>query len=409
MNSSALCNDSSYLSLTEVEVEGLNSKYNLTDGHAYHKMPVVLQSVLNDLSSVWQYAGSRSVPDMEEEFKRVWADLIKSPNLATHRHYSISPTASNSIDIAGAWIAMKNYNVGLLEPVFDNLYLLLKRRGAKITSIQEGDLIDLEKLEASIDVHNLKSLFIVTPNNPTGFQLNPDQYRAVCDLCAQKGVALIVDRTFRVYSRDDFDDYKILNDSGVDYAVIEDTGKTWPTQDLKVSLMTYSQSLSKDMRMLYEEIYLCTNNFSLALLGKLIDRTREVGIDKVIWQEVTQRMRHVEAALSKTPLTLVATGGEHSLPVAWMDCSATGLKDVDLVRKLKEQSLVLLPGRFFYWNSQDQHTNNVRLSLMRPDHVFYKGLEVLSSALPKNEEKPRVEGCRERLCSRRADGGEPSV
>jgi len=406
MSSSNLSMVESYLSLTEVEVTGLSSRYNLTDGHAYHKMPAALQPILADLSGAWDYARSRSVPDMEEEFKNSWARMINSADLAAHPHYSISPTASNSIDIAGAWTAMKGYNAGLLEPVFDNLYLLLKRRGANLTSIQEQDLLDLERLGSSIDRHNLKSLFIVTPNNPTGFHLTPDQYKGICDLCAHKGVALIVDRTFRFYSRNDFDDYKILNASGVDYAVIEDTGKTWPTQDLKVSLMAYSESLSRDMRMLYEEIFLCTSNFTLALLGKIVEKTKEVGVDKVVWQEVMERMRHVEVAVSQTPLVLAYPEKECSMPVVWMDCSATGLSDIQLVRKLQERSLVLLPGRFFYWNSQEQHTSNVRLSLMRPDHVLYRGLEVLSGAFPIGNKgsQPEEKDCRQRLMSLRRDG-----
>jgi aspartate/methionine/tyrosine aminotransferase len=278
---------------------------------------------------------------------------------------------------------MKQYNVGLLEPVFDNLYLMLRRRGAKITSVQENDLIDLDALEAKIKKDNLKSVFIVTPNNPTGFQLDADEFRGLCNLCARTGVALIIDKTFRLYSKKDFDDYKILNESGTDYVVIEDTGKTWPTQDAKVSLMVYSESLAKDLRMLYEEIYLCSSNFTLAFLKTVMEKTKSVGIDRVIHQEVTKRMHHVENALSATPLVLMKSDRACSLPLAWIDCSATGVSDLELVQKLKEHQVALLPGRFFFWNSQDQHTSNVRLSLMKPDGVFYRGLDVLSEAIRK--------------------------
>jgi aspartate/methionine/tyrosine aminotransferase len=318
---------------------------------------------------------------MEEEFKRALAEIFGSFELANHRFYSVCPTATNSIDIVATWLHMRRYNVGLLEPVFDNLYLVLRRRGVKIACVHESDLINLDALETKIRTYDLKSVFIVTPNNPTGFQLDAAELSALCDLCARVGVVLIVDKTFRMYSKQTFDTYKILNDSDLDYVVIEDTGKTWPSQDAKASLMAYSESLAEDLRMLYEEIFLCHSNFTLAFLKALIEKTRNVGVDKIIHQEVTRRMHHVERALSGTPLTLVKNNRACALPLAWIDCSATGLNDLELVQKLKEFQISLLAGRLFYWNSHDQHTDHIRLSVMKPDRVFYKALDMISDTV----------------------------
>jgi aspartate/methionine/tyrosine aminotransferase len=145
--------------------------------------------------------------------------------------------------------------------------------------------------------------------------------------------------------------------------------------------MVYSESLAEDLRMLYEEIFLCHSNFTLAFLNALMEKTLSVGIDKIIHQEVTRRVNHVERALWETPLTLVRNNRACSLPLAWIDCSATGLTDLELVRKLSEFQVSLLAGRLFYWNSQDQHTRNVRLSLLKPDRVFYKALDVISETV----------------------------
>jgi len=84
----------SYTSLTEFEVQGLHIRYTFADGHAYHEMPSALQPVIADLPAIWQYSKTKSVPDIEEEFKRSKASLIGSPSLAAHPHYSISPIRS---------------------------------------------------------------------------------------------------------------------------------------------------------------------------------------------------------------------------------------------------------------------------------------------------------------------------
>ena len=305
-----------HISLTEFEIEGLTSKYNFADGHAYHSMPAVLLPVVENLSSIWTATANKTIPTVEEEFKLKFANAIGSRTLAAHKSYSISPTASNSIDIAATWLKSQNCKVGLLEPAFDNLYLILNRRGVDVSSIQEQDLNNLNSLEQKIEENRLNSLFIVNPNNPTGAELNETEFTNLVALCARKDMTLILDTTFRFYSKQSFDSYEVLERSGVNFIVIEDTGKTWPTQDMKASLMAYSGSLAQSVRELYEEIYLCSSSFTLAVLGNLIERTVEAGIDKVIWNEVDNRRSFLRGALLGSKLELIENKGACSMPVA---------------------------------------------------------------------------------------------
>lgn len=368
-------------SLTEHEVEGLATRYNFADGHAYHEMPQSLSSVVTDIPNIWTWAASKSIPEVEESYRTTLSRAICSPALALHRHYSIYPTASNAIDVAAAWLNLHSYKVGLVEPTFDNLHLLMKRRGVEVEGLCESDLLNLDRLEWLIDEKGLNSIFVISPNNPTGFTLSESEFGALCELCSRKNVVLISDKTFRFYCHAPFDDYRILLSSGVDFIVIEDTGKTWPTQDLKVSLMSYSDSLAKELRILYEEIFLCSSNFTVALLSRMLSKTTEVGLSKIVWDEVDRRTQLVRSALSSSSLTIIEGSGSTRLPFAWIDCSRTGLTDLELVAALVKRNVALLPGRYFYWNSRNDHTQNVRLSLMRPARMFHDGLVVLQAAL----------------------------
>lgn len=368
--------------LTEVEVSGLKTTFTFADGHAYHDMPSELQPVMNDLQRIWADARTTPVPRMEERFKRIFGRIVRSPTLEEHTCYSLCPTASNSIDIVAAWLKSSGYSVGLLEPAFDNLFLLLKRRQVNVISVQESDLLDLGALAAKIKYANLKALMVVSPNNPTGFQLTAQEFRALCEQCRELGVTLVLDTTFRFYSRAGYDEYRILEETGLPYVVVEDTGKTWPTQDMKVSLMAYSKALAPQIRPLYEELYLCHSNFSVALLGQLIEQTDGAGLDKVVWKAVDERRAKLERVLDGTLLRPVQTERSScALPVAWLDCSATGLSDLELVRRLEKHDVALLPGRFFFWNSQQQNTDKVRVSLLRADGMFDRGLSALQQAL----------------------------
>lgn len=368
-------------SLTEYEVIGLKTAYDFANGHAHHDMPAALHPVMNDLQGIWAEARGTPVFEMEERFKYAFAGIIESPALAGHAHYSLFPTASNSIDATAAWLKAKGYKAGLIEPVFDNLYLLLRRRQVPLAAVQESDFLDPAALAQKISDCGIDALFLVSPNNPTGFQLSASEFRAVCETCAAAGVILILDATFGFYSRNGYDEYAIIHETGIDFIVIEDTGKTWPTQELKVSLMAYSAPIAREMRVIYEEVYLSHSNFTVALLCRLIGHTQKEGLDKVIWAEVDKRRNSLAQALAGTGVVIEDHSRAVPLPLAWMNCAATGMCDVELIEKLKGSNIALLPGRFFYWATPDKYTTHVRVSLLRSNSMFAQGLAALGRAM----------------------------
>jgi aspartate/methionine/tyrosine aminotransferase len=368
-------------SLTSFEVVGLNSKFNFSDGHAYHAPPKELAGVYANLGDIWEAAVASSIPDAERAFKNALAHLIESPSLESHELFSVLPTASNSIDIVAAWLHMRGKRTGLLEPAFDNLPLMLRRRHIDIRPIKEHELLDLDALEHKIDSLELSALFVILPNNPTGFALTAVDFRRLCELCERKAVTLIVDKTFRVYARDVFDDYAIMHATGVDFVVIEDTGKTWPTLDLKVSLLVYKDTVGNELRNLYEEIFLCSSNFALLLLTRLIQRTAEHGLAQVVHKPAIQRLGLVRDVIMGSPLSLVPNRYKTALPLAWIDCQETGMADLEMVEYLKGFGLAVLPGRNFFWNSPQDNTSYFRISLMRPTMMFYTGLKAMEKAV----------------------------
>lgn len=370
-----------YDSLTEVEVEGLGYQYNFADGHAYHDVNEHYTAIIDDLQSYWQEGKNRSIPAMEKAFKNQFAELIDSPALQGNDHFSVCPTASNSIDIAAAWLRKENKRTALIEPAFDNLYLLLKRREVDVVSFDEHALKDPEKLAEVINHGQIDALFLVNPNNPTGLEMSEAEFVYLVEQCKIHNITLLLDRTFRIYGNTQYDDYRILDEAQVDYVVIEDTGKTWPTQDMKISIMVYPKSVSATMRLLYEEVFLCSSNFALALLKQFVAVTAQVGVDATIKNEVRNRYASVKDALEGTPLQVVENPEKCLLPLCWIDISKTGYDDITFAGLLKQHEIAVLPGRYFYWDSKISHTGHIRVSLMKPDREFYEGIAHLKMAI----------------------------
>lgn len=258
----------------------------MADGHAYHDLALSQTAIIEKLPTLWASAKSKKHRDAEEEFKNAFMTLAQSPSLMHYPHFRVCPTASNSIDTVATWLKEKNLSALLIEPTFDNLALILKRRGVAIDSILEDEipLIAKNKLNKEFD-----ALFLVNPNNPTGRQMSKSEFVEIVGWCKHHGKALLLDNTFRFFVSQDYDMYEILNDSKVTYISIEDTGKVWPTQDLKVSLLFFSYDIAAEMNVIYEEIYLCISNFQLEILGHFLADAHKRGLECAVWAEVANR------------------------------------------------------------------------------------------------------------------------
>jgi alanine-synthesizing transaminase len=59
-----------------------------------------------------------------------------------------------------------------------------------------GWRIDLDSVEAALKAGRAKALVVINPNNPTGSYISPEERKALVELCARSGCALIADEVF---------------------------------------------------------------------------------------------------------------------------------------------------------------------------------------------------------------------
>lgn len=367
--------------LTAFELAGLQSEANFADGHAYQDLSPSQDQIIAQLPQLWKLSSQRSIPEAEELYKNSFMELAQAHSLRNYSHYKISPTASNSIDLVGAWLAAKNLQVALLEPTFDNLYLLLKRRGVAVSPIAESHLhrnYDWNLALAAVD-----ALFLVNPNNPSGGVLSEEVFCEIVNACVAGNKTILLDNTFRFFVPNYFDPYQILLASGVSFISIEDTGKVWPTQDMKASLIFFSADIAELFTELYEEIYLCVSNFSLAVLAEFLQDAHRNGLMTGLWAEVAMRRKLLRSALAASGglLTPVESSRHTSLSVEWVQINHSRYSDVDLAHYLQSKNITVLPGRNFYWSQPNAHVKNLRFSLLKPRSKFLHSLKLLSEAL----------------------------
>lgn len=370
--------------LTDFEEAGLRSHFCLADGHAYQDLHPAFHNIIQSLPQIWHNAAEQSIPDAEQLFNKSFSSFIKAPILEKfNTNFKICPTASNSIDLVGAILNHLQHTVVMIEPTFDNLALLLRRRGVKLHSVRDVELFqaaECDEIEHALpELKNYNALILVHPNNPTGLSLSKNGFKNLVAFCKKHDVVLIIDNCFRVYRKNNYCDYRILIESAVSFITIEDTGKVWPTQDLKASLVYFSDDLKNIFCEIYNEVYLCVSNFALGILAAFFDETARVGIQQTIWDIVDTRRAKLRKAIEGSHLSVNTISLHSHLPVEWLIYSGDDKDDFSICHELKELNLAVLPGRQFFWNSSHVYHNqkNIRVSLMKREIIFLTGITIL--------------------------------
>jgi len=380
-----------YSTLTEIEIAGLESQYNFADGHAYHDLSPSQRGIVSRLNEIWITSSARKVKEAEWLYQEAFWRLAESPSLKNYPYFRICPTASNSIDMVAAWLAEKSLGVGLLEPTFDNLFLILKRRGVVVIPLDENDLY-ADGIWLTMAAHHADAVFLVNPNNPTGRTLSKDQFVSIVDYCVSHQKILLLDNTFRFFMPTEYDQYQLLIDSGVTFIAIEDTGKVWPTQDMKASLLIYSSDIAREIEAIYEEIYLCVSNFTLGILTEFIADTKKQGLDNAIWREVASRRMLFRHAIEGTCLSVDPLSLNSRLSVEWVRLEGIFKTDHEIMAYFMTKNLTFLPGRNFYWSGRHEKASlqHIRFSLLKPMRQFLAAVNTLWSEL--NEAKANFKG-----------------
>ncbi|MDR2986554.1 MAG: aminotransferase class I/II-fold pyridoxal phosphate-dependent enzyme [Nocardiopsaceae bacterium] len=288
----------------------------------------------------------------------------------------LSYAASVSTIVIGMYLKRCRMAVTLIEPCFDNLHDVLANQGIPRYPIDESALHDPDRIYAELSRQvRTEALFLVDPNNPTGFSLLQHGRRGfeeVVRYCADHDKLLIIDFCFASFALfdpdlDRFDVYQLLESSGIRYLAIEDTGKTWPTQDAKAALLTASEQVREDIYNLHTSVLLNVSPFVLNILTQYIEDSAADQLGSV--RSVLDRNRDaVRTALAGSLLEYQEPVAKVS--VAWARIDDPRLTATALQRQLSDEGVYVLPGRYFYWSEPSRGESYLRIALAREPDMF---------------------------------------
>src|SRR5690606_32578789 len=127
----------------------------------------------------------------------------------------------------------------------------------------------------------------------------------------------------------------------------EDTGKTWPTLDLKLGIMLTSKSLYSKLQDINNDFLLNVSPFIFKLLTKYIRVESSATLNLSPQKTIQHNRQLIQHVLQKTPLKVVSPAS--LLSVEWIQLPP-GWKSSAFSAWLQKKGIFVLPGIPFYWD-----------------------------------------------------------
>jgi aspartate/methionine/tyrosine aminotransferase len=360
-----------YSKLTDYELDALAKPYNLADGHARYTFGS-LNETQDRLSHLLSQGQEQELA--EAQFFKSFFALSRQHSVQASQRVLYNPSASISIEIVANYLRLHSLSVALIEPVFDNLADIIKRHHIRLEPLHE-ELLSKYGLEEWLKTIDTDAIFLVIPNNPTGHVFSETDFSTIVDFCVHANKLLILDFSFRFFAPDllTWDQYALLEQSNVRYIAIEDTGKTWPTFELKVSPLLTDSHTYRSICSIYRDIFICHSPLALAFVESYVQDSYQRGLSETIWSISEGNRTVLRKALTNT---VFKVAGQTNTSVEWLSIEHA-MSDIELVNRLQTYGLYVLPGRNFFWTHSQENSRFIRIALMRDPQHFARGIERL--------------------------------
>jgi aspartate/methionine/tyrosine aminotransferase len=372
-----------FKNLTSYEIETLSQSYNLTDGHAFRRWTRSEEAIIDRSAELFRNNNRRMQPQIESEYIKDFLWLGKQLWDQSALGYMMCYTASMAFEVVANYLRTRGLTVTLVEPAFDNLADIFRRHQIPLRPLEDRAMEAPPGVFARIlELIDTDVICLVSPNNPTGASLTKDNMRILARFCKDTGKLLVLDACFRAYVPRDrvYDQYKILIEEDTDFVVIEDTGKTWPTVEIKAPFFAVSRSrgLFSNLYNIYTDFLLHVSPVGIKLMHEFIRLSISddlKSIRNVV--EVNRRVLH-----KNIEDTFLQPCGQSFLSVAWLriDSPLTGM---ELRQILDGHGVFVLPGEHFYWANRSQGEKYIRVALTRDEDMFSEAANVLGCVCRK--------------------------
>lgn len=347
--------------LTRIEMAALDAVVNVSDGHARQDLSPSQGRIIDGLTQLFRWAARRPYPELDTRAHDAFFHALGQHGSPIGSGRILSCYASSvAMEIVARALADSVRSVGLIHPTFDNIPDLLRGNRLRLVPLDEHRLIAGDPTE--LFVPPVDCLFITTPNNPTGAVVPPQQLAAIAAACADRDAVLVLDTCFRGFDRRaQYDHYAVLDRSGCRFVLIEDTGKLWPTLDLKAGFLVYSENVRLPIAEIYSDIMLNVSPLILVLIEKFA-RDAAAGGLQTLHEDIARNRAQLRRMLASLPVTFPDRHSVVSVERIRLDAGFDARAVAD---RLRDSDIHVLPCAQFHWADQAEGASFLRVALAR--------------------------------------------
>jgi aspartate/methionine/tyrosine aminotransferase len=372
-----------FRNLTGYEIDSLPRSYNLTDGHAFRRWLAGEEAIISRAAQLFKNITRRQQVEIERGYVRDFLRLARQTWDEDALGYLMCFTASMAFEIVANYLRLNRLSLALIEPCFDNLPDIFHRHRVPARPLPDA-LLEApgDTFERALHTIDADAICLVTPNNPTGLTLAEGNLHRLLTFCKERRKLLILDNCFSTYLPRHlvYDQYRLVLGAGIDAVLVEDTGKTWPTSEIKAPFfaVTRARGLFDRIYDIYTDFLLHVSPVGIGLMHEFIRLSQEDDMAS-IHQVVGANRRALYDNLGGTFLTPCE---RPFASVAWLriDHPLTGL---ELKRILDEHGVFVLPGDRFFWHDRRQGEKFIRVALVRDADMFREAATLLGDTCRK--------------------------
>jgi aspartate/methionine/tyrosine aminotransferase len=379
-----------FKNLTGYEIDSLPRSYNLTDGHAFRRWSIAEEGIIDRAAALFKNNNRRQKVEIEREYTRDFSRLVRQTWDDDALGYLMCFTASMAFEIVANYLRLHHLSVALIEPCFDNLADIFDRHQIPMRPVPDTVLeAPGSTFERALSALDADAICLVTPNNPTGMTLTEQNLRSLLRFCKEEKKLLILDNCFRAYlpAHLVYDQYRPVLEAGIDAVMVEDTGKTWPTSEIKAPFFAVSRGrgLFDKIYDIYTDFLLHVSPVGIRLMHEFIRLSEEDNMASI--HEVVRVNRR--ALYDNLAGTFLKPCERSFSSVSWLriDCSLTG---IELKQVLDEHGVFVLPGNHFFWHDRRQGEKFIRVALARDADMFLEAATLLGGVCRKVAETVAV-------------------
>jgi enduracididine biosynthesis enzyme MppP len=363
------------VNLTELELLAVRTGVNVADGHARHEPTAAQQKIIARFSDLFAQASNESESVIDREAQMAFLSALGQHGALADAEVLTCYSSSVALEILGRSLhATGARRVAMIHPTFDNIPDVLRGIGVDLVPVPEEHLIDgSARLPADADV-----LFCTTPNNPTGRVLPREVLAHWAQVCAERGMLFGLDTSFRGFDvAAQYDHYEVLAEAGCRYVVIEDTGKLWPTLDLKVGLLVFPRHAALPLRRIYTDVLLGVSPFILLLVRHFAEDAAAGGfkeLHRFVAHNRAVLRDHLGAAPLADPTSRISVA-RVALPAGMSATAVSG--------ELRHEGVHVLPCRQFHWAAPEAGERYIRVALSRRPEVVREAAVAIRTYLDR--------------------------